>query len=147
MADYSTLTSRPVIVVGHSNCGGAQACLGAVRRASPNPVADPTLGPDDPLNRWLAPLIERVQGLSISSVSDDEALQLIVEDNVRGQVENIVKTDVVKGAWASGRKLWVHGFVYDLATGLLKDLGVSQGPGIDAETPLPPPFVVSGETK
>ena len=137
--------------MGHSNCGGAQACLGAVRGASPNPVADPTLSPDDSLNRWLDPLIKRVQGLSISNVSDDEALQLIIEDNVRGQVETIVKTDVVKGAWASGRKLWVHGFVYDLATGLLKDLGVSQGPDIDGEMPTPfpqaPALVVSGETK
>ena len=65
----------------------------------------------------------------------DETLRTIVEDNVRMQVANIVESDVMRHAWkahkadAVGRKpVYVHGWVYTLETGRLRDLGVSEGP-------------------
>lgn len=53
----------------------------------------------------------------------------IIEASVRAQVENVAGTAPVKGAWASGRKnLWVHGLVYELETGTLRDLNFKRGP-------------------
>ena len=52
----------------------------------------------------------------------------IVEESVRAQVANVVNTAPVQAAWAAGRKnLWVHGLVYELGTGRLRDLGITQG--------------------
>ena len=40
-------------------------------------------------------------------------------------VSNLTKTSIVQNRWANGKKLGVHGWVYSLETGLIKDLGVS----------------------
>lgn len=65
----------------------------------------------------------------------DETLRTIVEENVRKQVANIVQSEVIQHAWkasrsnAPGRKaVYVHGWVYTLETGRLRDMGVSEGP-------------------
>ncbi len=89
----------------------------------------------NPVNKWLTPLTKL--GLSLkyelSSKPNDEALQYFIEENVRKQVENISKSKVIKEAWeheaeGKGRKVRVHGWVYDLGSGLLKDLEITQGP-------------------
>ncbi|KAH9987194.1 carbonic anhydrase [Russula vinacea] len=81
-----------ILVVGHTNCGGAAACFKA-------------------------------------GIPDSEALTKIVEASVRAQVENVAATGPVKDAWAGGRKnLWVHGIVYELETGTLRDLAITRGP-------------------
>ncbi|KAH9886646.1 carbonic anhydrase [Cubamyces lactineus] len=101
-----------VILVGHTNCGGAQACHAIAH----DPSAE---APEGPLGRWLAPLTE------LARAHDD--LTDLVEANVRTQVENIARTDVVQAAWAKGKDVQVHGWVYELETGRLRDLGVSVG--------------------
>jgi carbonic anhydrase len=52
----------------------------------------------------------------------------IVEASVRAQVANVAGTAPVKEAWAGKKNLWVHGLVYELETGTLKDLSVTKGP-------------------
>ncbi|KAF8643859.1 hypothetical protein AX16_008875 [Volvariella volvacea WC 439] len=124
-----------VVIVGHTNCGGAMACLNAAR-AQNNPngtnATITTLPPDEPLNRWLAPLTDLAVALKVSSAPPDDALQLVVEENVKKQVENLAKSQTIVNAWANksgqGKEVWIHGWVYDLGTGKLKDLGVSRGP-------------------
>ncbi|KAI0301481.1 carbonic anhydrase [Russula brevipes] len=104
-----------ILVVGHTNCGGAAAA----------PPPEPTT----PLARWLAPLTALAGTLDLQDVPDSEALTKIVEASVRAQVENVVDTAPVQAAWAEGRKnLWVHGLVYELETGELKDLNITRGP-------------------
>jgi len=47
---------------------------------------------------------------------------------VRQSVKNIVESETMKEAWAKGKKVYVHGWLYDLQTGLVTDLGFTQGP-------------------
>ncbi|KAI0758798.1 carbonic anhydrase [Fomes fomentarius] len=104
-----------VILVGHTNCGGAAGAAKAAKAPSAAP-------PASPLERWLAPLVE------IAKATDGDLLN-IVEANVKAQVDNLVKSDVIQHAWAKGQDVQVHGWVYELETGKLRDLGITQGKG------------------
>ncbi|KAF5380821.1 hypothetical protein D9615_004085 [Tricholomella constricta] len=125
-----------VVVVGHSECGGAAACLNAAQNAlftEDGPVVTvPSLSPEDPLNRWLEPLTRLAGSLHLSTTPKIEALPIVVEENVRRQVENLCKSATLVNAWASGdekkKSVWVHGWVYNLGTGRLRDLKVTRGP-------------------
>jgi carbonic anhydrase len=79
--------------------------------------------PTTPLARWLAPLTSVVRSMDLTSVSEDEALKMVVEKNVRVQVENVAQNDVVLAAG----DVWVHGWIFELGEGRLKDLEISQG--------------------
>ncbi|KAH9972317.1 carbonic anhydrase [Lactifluus volemus] len=117
-----------ILVIGHTNCGGATACLDAsTENTSPSE-------PTTPLARWLAPLTKHVRTLKLEGLSKSEALMKVVEESVRVQVANVINTVPVKATWSAGKKnLWVHGLVYELETGRLRDLGISQG---SAEKPM-----------
>jgi carbonic anhydrase len=85
--------------------------------------------PKTPLSRWLAPLTALAGTLDLQGVPNSEAMTKIVEASVRAQVGNVAGTAPVQEAWTGGRKnLWVHGLVYELETGTLKDLNVTRGP-------------------
>jgi carbonic anhydrase len=119
-----------VVVVGHTECGGALACLGAAQAG--NDCTIPTLPADAPLNRWLGPLTKLSCSLNDKKAAQKEALNSLVEANVKVQVENLCKSQTLIDAWNSKdpakRNIWVHGWVYDLASGTLKDLNISHGP-------------------
>ena len=107
-----------VVVVGHSNCGGVAACLAASQSAPSEP--------DSPLGRWLAPLTDLARELH------GPAPRELVDANVRAQVQNVLESAPVRAAWAhdpavrGGAKLvGVHGWVYDIEHGRIRDLGVS----------------------
>lgn len=129
--------STIVVIVGHSECGGAAACLGAVQREDFRPedqvATIPTIPIEAPLNRWLEPLSKFVGGLGISTTPSREALPIVVEENVKRQVENLCKAKIIVDAWTKGtpkgQEVHVHGWVYELAQGRLRDLGISRGPG------------------
>lgn len=125
-----------VVIVGHTECGGAAACLAAAQSSSlslEGPIT--TIGSlpvESSLNRWLEPLTRLAASLHLSSIPHAEALPIVVEENVKAQVENLAKTQAINDAWTKGTRkgqnVWIHGWVYDLATGLLKDLNISRGP-------------------
>ncbi|KAL1757186.1 carbonic anhydrase [Schizophyllum commune] len=126
-----------VVVVGHSECGGATACLNAsvqlLEDGARTPCCDPSQPADAPLNRWLAPLTKLAAELKLSSAPRDEALDALVEENVKAQVENIIQSQTIQKAWQNGKsprgkEVWVHGWVFGLSIGKLKDLEISQGP-------------------
>ncbi|KAK7467278.1 hypothetical protein VKT23_004336 [Stygiomarasmius scandens] len=123
-----------VVVVGHTQCGGAAACFGASSNFIPGrPIATvPSLPDNAPINRFLAPLTELAASLQLSSAPAEEAVPALVEENVKMQVENLCQTSIIINAWANksqkGKDVWVHGWVYDIAQGKLKDLGVTRGP-------------------
>ena len=110
MLDYAVehLGVSHVILVGHTNCGGAAACA----KAAAAPSAAP---PSSPLERWLAPLVEIAK-------NTEGDLTALVEANVRAQVANIVKTDVIQHEWTK-RDVQVHGWVYELETGNISRFG------------------------
>ena len=110
-----------IIVVGHTQCGGAIACFNAAK--NPSSPSD-----DTPLGRWLTPLTQLASNLQ--SEFPDGGVSLLVEENVKAQVQKVCQAGPVVNAWQgeSKKPLWVHGWVYEIEHGILKDLGISRGP-------------------
>ncbi|KAG1778143.1 carbonic anhydrase [Suillus placidus] len=109
-----------VVLVGHTHCAGAMACIEAAKDTAANP------GASTPLTRWLSPLTALVQSLDLSACSANEALNKVVEANIIKQVDNICKSEPITTAWADpdAKKVTVHGWMYDLAEGRIKELVV-----------------------
>jgi len=119
-----TLGVQHVVVVGHTNCGGAAACYDIATGSGHSPP------PDSALGRWLGPLVDLAKSVAERSVGGDKtrALVELVEENVRKQVENVRMCATIQGAWKAGKDVWVHGWVFELETGKLRDLVTSYGP-------------------
>jgi carbonic anhydrase len=104
---------KHVIVCGHYGCGGVAAALEGARNGL--------------IDNWLRHVAD------VGQRHADELARLPVERrpdrlcelNVIAQVANVCETTIVEDAWARGRELTVHGLVYGLGDGLLRDLGVS----------------------
>ncbi|KAI0036324.1 carbonic anhydrase [Vararia minispora EC-137] len=112
-----------ILVVGHSDCAGVTAAYNALQPKNPSV-------PADSLTRWLAPLTALALSLGIGNVQPPkDAITLLVEENVKAQVANTDASAAVKKAREEGRRVWIHGLVYDVGSGKLRDLGVSVGPG------------------
>jgi carbonic anhydrase len=108
------LRVRHVIVCGHYGCGGVLAAL----RNQKLGLCDNWLRHvQDVRNKYRA----RLDGL------EGEALQhrLLCELNVQEQVVNACQTTIIQDAWARGQALSVHGFIYGLDDGRLRELGMS----------------------
>jgi len=111
--DYSIghLNVRHVLVVGHTNCGACAATHDFTSSGKDIPV--------NSITRFLNELIDIAK--SIEGKSGAEAVQAIVEANVKHQVKNVSQSSVVKNTPG----VYVHGWVYQLETGTFKDLGVT----------------------
>jgi len=59
--------------------------------------------------------------------NEKEKFDRFVELNVVEQVMDLAKTSIVQNAWRNDQNLWIHGWVYSLQDGLVKDLGVNFG--------------------
>ena len=116
------LRVQHIIVCGHYGCGGVTAAL-----------RDERLGVVD---NWLRHVqdVRWKHNRELDALPDYEARRRrLCELNVVEQVVNAAQTTVVRDAWARGQSLSVHGWVYGLEDGLLRDLGVH----IAAESELP----------
>jgi carbonic anhydrase len=103
-----------IIVCGHYRCGGVQAALG------------PSTA--EPLEGWLTP-IRRVAKAHIGELGaepdDNRRWDRLCELNVNAQVEALKRLPTITRAWADGRSVVLHGWIYDLQDGLLRDLELS----------------------
>ena len=107
-----------VIVCGHYGCGGVLAALTGARH-----------GLIDNWLRHVADVAEK-HADALAALPDERRADRLCELNVAEQVENVCQTTIVEDAWARDHPLTVHGLVYGLEDGLLRDLGVSiSGPG------------------
>lgn len=109
-----------IIVCGHYRCGGIQAACGP-----------PTT---DPLEGWIAHVraIRQAHAAELAALSDDAARwQRLCELNVVAQARILGGLPTIVRAWERGQKLAIHGWIYDLRDGLLRDLEVS----VDAPAP------------
>ena len=105
------LKVKHVIVVGHYGCGG----IAAAYEDADNGLAD----------NWLRNIkdVYHMNRARIDVLDDEEErLNLLCELNVMTQVAHVCHTTIAQNAWARGQKLAVHGWVYSLRDGLLKDL-------------------------
>jgi carbonic anhydrase len=112
------LKIKHVIVCGHYGCGGIRAALLDER----NGIVD----------HWLAPVrasYRRHRRAIDAHASDAERINALCEANARDRVRDVAATTIVRDAWSRGQKIAIHGWIYGLADGLLRDLGVSvEGP-------------------
>ena len=104
---------RHVIVCGHYGCGGVKAALESQR-----------LGLIDNWLRHVEDVAEK-HADELDSIDEERRFDRLCELNVVEQVVNVSQTTIVEDAWARGQELTVHGVVYGLEDGLLRDLGVS----------------------
>jgi len=117
-----------VVVAGHTCCGGAAACYQAAATAAAT-SSESSDTQQTALSRWLTPLTNLVASLNIpADTPPDAALERIIHENVKRQVKHVCAAEPVQQAWAVGKHVWVHGWVYDTASGRIKDLAVSRGP-------------------
>ncbi len=107
--DY--LNIEHVIVCGHYRCGGIAA---AMENAQFGLVDNWLRNIRDVYSREK----DQLDHISNKTLRNDK----LVELNVLHQVMNVCHTTIVQNAWANKKKLYVHGWIYDVSTGLLKDL-------------------------
>jgi len=107
------LKVKHIIVCGHYGCGGIQTAMDK---------KDYGL-----IDNWLRNIkdIYRSHQDKIDSLQNDkDKINLLCELNVIEQVANICHTSIVQSAWKSGQALTVHGWIYSIEDGILKDLNV-----------------------
>ena len=109
---------REIIVCGHYGCGGVKAATEDL----PHGLADHWLEPIRRLARAYAVDLGREPGL-------EARRDRLAELNVIEGVRRVCETPIVQRAWARGAVLRVHGLIYGLRDGRLRDLDCSIGPG------------------
>ena len=114
--DYAVnvLKVKHVIVCGHYGCGGVLAAMGNKQFGL--------------IDNWLRHIkdVYRLHEKELDAIADPtDRARRFVEVNVMEQVADLCKTTIVQNAWKKKQPLAVHGWVYDINDGLLKDLQVN----------------------
>ncbi|MDH5256393.1 MAG: carbonate dehydratase [Gammaproteobacteria bacterium] len=108
------LKVKHVIICGHYGCGGVKAALDSK--------------PYGLIDNWLhgiKNIYKRNQHKLESLKTEQEKLDKMCELNVIQQMHNICYTSIVQDAWHRGQSLSIHGWIYDIKDGVLKNLGVT----------------------
>ena len=107
------LKVKHIIVVGHYGCAGVRAAMRGIRVG----LAD----------NWLRHVhdVRLRHRKRLDHLPPDEQENILCEMNVIEQVGNVAMSTVIQDAWARGQPVAVHGWVYGLKDGLLKDLDVT----------------------
>lgn len=116
------LKVKHIMVVGHYGCGGIKAALDSEQHGL--------------LDNWLRHIkdVYRFHYEKMEKITDiKERVDTLCELNVIEQVVNVSQTSIVQNAWKSGQEVHVHGWVYGIENGIIKDLDVTVS-GTDAAT-------------
>ena len=108
------LRVKHIIVCGHYGCGGVHASTEEINHGL--------------VDNWLCHIRDLYQREkpALETIADEtDRLNRLCELNVMAQVENVANTTILRDAWKRGQSITVHGWIYDLADGLINDLGVS----------------------
>ena len=114
--DYAVnvLNVKHIIVCGHYGCGGVQAAMGNKQIGL--------------IDNWIRHIkdVYRHHATELNSIyGEKDRFNRFVELNVTEQVFDLAKTSIVQGAWKKKKELQIHGWVYDIADGLINDLEVT----------------------
>lgn len=114
--DYAinVLRVKHVIVCGHYGCGGVQAAL--------------TNKHFGLIDNWIRHIkdVYRFHQTELNNITDEkEKFDRFVELNVKEQVLDLAKTSILQNAWETGQQVHLHGWVYDIKDGFVKDLDVT----------------------
>lgn len=104
------LKVKHIIVCGQYGCGGIKAALENHEHGL--------------IDNWLRHIkdVIRFNAPKFNGLNHDRQLDLLCELNVKEQVKNVCSTTIVKNAWKEGKELSVHGWIYSIENGILKDL-------------------------
>lgn len=119
------LQIKHVIVCGHYGCGGVRAALGSQ-----------PLGLIDNWLRHIRDVHLRHRDELAAIAEPERKADRLAELNVAAQVANLCHTTIVQDAWRRGQPLTVHGWIFALDDGLLRDLGTS----VSAQDQIPPEY-------
>jgi carbonic anhydrase len=105
------LKIKHIIVCGHYGCGGVKAAM-----------EDQDYGL---IENWLRNIkdVSRLHSEKLKGLDEHAMLRRLCELNVKEQVANVCNTPILQKTWKNGGELYVHGWIYDIENGLLKDLG------------------------
>ena len=108
------LKVKHILVVGHYGCGGVRAATESCSHGL--------------VDHWLFPIkdIYREHHKELEAISSEkERIDRLCELNVIEQVRNLAKTTIVQQAWDRGQSLAIHGWVYSIEDGLVRDMEVT----------------------
>jgi len=108
------LNVNHVIVCGHYGCGGVKAAMDNLQ-----------LGLIDNWLRHVQDVMHSHNEELATIADDDRRLDRLCELNVSEQVMNLSRTTIVQNAWSRGQDLTIHGWIYAINDGLLRDLNIS----------------------
>jgi carbonic anhydrase len=103
-----------IIVCGHYGCGGVEAAWKRSR-----------LGLIDNWLRHVQDVADHHRALFTGAMTDEQSVDRLGELNVLEQAANVCRTTVVLEAWRRGQSLSIHGWIYGLRDGIMRDLGLS----------------------
>jgi carbonic anhydrase len=114
--DYAVnvLKVKHIIVCGHYGCGGVAAAM--------------TNKHFGLIDNWIRHIkdVYRFHHEELNAIKDEKArLNRFIELNVFEQVNDLAKTSIIQSAWEKDQKIHIHGWVYDVADGFVKDLGIN----------------------
>jgi carbonic anhydrase len=127
------LNVEDVIVCGHYGCGGVRA---AYEKAS--------LGLIDNWLRHVQAVRDRYHTVIVEAADEEGRIGRLCELNVIEQVRHVCETTIVQDAWRRGQPLAVHGWIYDLTDGLLRDLGYTVTSAAEAAVAIAHPALAKG---
>ena len=108
------LKVKHIIVCGHYGCGGANAAMGNKQIGL--------------IDNWLRHIkdVYRYHHKELDAIENmEQRARRFVEVNVMEQVHDLGKTSIVQNAWKNKQPLHLHGWVYDINDGIIKDLDVN----------------------
>jgi carbonic anhydrase len=105
------LKVQHIIVCGHYGCGGIERVFAPER--------------GELFDHWLQPvsMFYRKHRKAFDALPDAQRLERMCEINIEMQVRRLAATPIVENAWARGQELHLHGWIYRIGNGLLRDLG------------------------
>ncbi len=99
-----------VVVCGHYGCGGVKAAM-----------TNSSVGTID---KWLRSIkdVYRIHKAELDPLPEEQKLNRLIELNVQEQVYNLAKTPLIQSMWGKEKRPYLHGWVFDMQTGLLKSV-------------------------
>lgn len=107
------LKVKHILVVGHYGCGGVQAAIDSTSHGL--------------VDNWLFQIrdIHREYRQQLVGLAPRSLLDRMCELNVIEQVRNLAKTTIIQSAWDRGQEVQLHGWVYSIEDGLVRDMNVT----------------------
>ncbi len=124
------LKVKHIIVCGHYGCGGVSAV-----------VQDQRYGLVDNWLQHIKDIYYRHEEKFKGCLDEEERVDVLCEINVAEQVLNLCRTTMVQDAWDRGQELSIHGLIYSIRDGILRDLGVTYDSRKDVPVPMLNPFL------